>query len=210
MTWHKPLILIFNACCSREFFLMWVQWAYLISLFSTSLFYCGFFFFWVCVCLTAIFCVQDHIFKLMKSDSYSRYLRSDQYKEYLSGTRKKVRHLPGIYSDWAIFKHWLAFTRALVNFLTAPPPRLFSLSLSVPNPPPVSTFALLSSLTSSVADFILSNVRAGLVSWGLAFICYCCFCCIMGGGRGVGQLFKSCFRHLKKNVCPPFTSLLES
>lgn len=34
---------------------------------------------------------QDHIFKLMKSDSYSRYLRSDQYKEFLSGTRKKSR-----------------------------------------------------------------------------------------------------------------------
>ncbi|KAL8624384.1 hypothetical protein ACOMHN_012784 [Nucella lapillus] len=34
---------------------------------------------------------QDHIFKLMKSDSYSRYLRSDQFKEYLSGTRKKSR-----------------------------------------------------------------------------------------------------------------------
>ncbi|KAL8572002.1 hypothetical protein ACOMHN_057685 [Nucella lapillus] len=33
---------------------------------------------------------KDHIFKLMKSDSYSRYLRSDQYKEYLSGTRKKL------------------------------------------------------------------------------------------------------------------------
>nr|KAG5695942.1 hypothetical protein BaRGS_017523 [Batillaria attramentaria] len=32
---------------------------------------------------------QDHIFKLMKSDSYSRYLRSDQYKDFLSGTRKK-------------------------------------------------------------------------------------------------------------------------
>ncbi|XP_076442213.1 regulator of G-protein signaling 7-like isoform X2 [Babylonia areolata] len=34
---------------------------------------------------------KDHIFKLMKSDSYSRYLRSDQYKDYLSGTRKKSR-----------------------------------------------------------------------------------------------------------------------
>ena len=54
----------------------------------------------------SILCVQDHIFKLMKSDSYSRYLRSDQYKEYLSGTRKKVRLLPGIHSDWALFKHW--------------------------------------------------------------------------------------------------------
>ncbi|KAL3874180.1 hypothetical protein ACJMK2_037227 [Sinanodonta woodiana] len=32
---------------------------------------------------------QDHIFNLMKSDSYSRYLRSDMYKEFLSGTRKK-------------------------------------------------------------------------------------------------------------------------
>ncbi|KAK6182564.1 hypothetical protein SNE40_010218 [Patella caerulea] len=34
---------------------------------------------------------QDHIFKLMKCDSYSRYLRSDMYKEYLSGTRKKSK-----------------------------------------------------------------------------------------------------------------------
>ena len=66
-------------------------------------------------------CVQEHIFKLMKSDSYSRYLRSDQYKEYLSGTRKKVRHLPGIYSDWAIFKHWLAFTMALTNLYPSHP-----------------------------------------------------------------------------------------
>ncbi|XP_052697352.1 regulator of G-protein signaling 7-like isoform X9 [Crassostrea angulata] len=41
---------------------------------------------------------QDHIFKLMKSDSYSRYLRSDQYKEFLSGTRKKlVRMKVGYY-----------------------------------------------------------------------------------------------------------------
>ncbi|KAH9502596.1 Regulator of G-protein signaling 7 [Bulinus truncatus] len=50
---------------------------------------------------------QDHIFKLMKSDSYTRYLRSDQYKEFLCGTRKKVRLLPVIQSDWAasIFKH---------------------------------------------------------------------------------------------------------
>ncbi|KAL4238177.1 Regulator of G-protein signaling 7 [Mactra antiquata] len=34
---------------------------------------------------------QDHIFKLMKSDSYSRYIRSDMYKDYLSGTRKKSK-----------------------------------------------------------------------------------------------------------------------
>lgn len=51
------------------------------------------------------FSFQDHIFKLMKSDSYSRYLRSDLYKEFLSGTRKKVRLLSGIHGDWAIFKH---------------------------------------------------------------------------------------------------------
>lgn len=48
---------------------------------------------------------QDHIFKLMKSDSYSRYLRSDQYKEFLSGTRKKVRLLPAIASNFSAFKH---------------------------------------------------------------------------------------------------------
>ncbi|KAK2167225.1 hypothetical protein LSH36_31g09031 [Paralvinella palmiformis] len=33
---------------------------------------------------------EEHIFNLMKSDSYSRYLRSDMYKEFLSGTKKKV------------------------------------------------------------------------------------------------------------------------
>lgn len=47
---------------------------------------------------------QDHIFKLMKSDSYSRYLRSDMYKEFLSGTRKKVRLLPAI-TNFSAFKH---------------------------------------------------------------------------------------------------------
>lgn len=52
---------------------------------------------------------QDHIFKLMKSDSYSRYLRSDQYKEFLSGTRKKVRLLPAIASNFSAFKHsWVS------------------------------------------------------------------------------------------------------
>ncbi|WAR19436.1 RGS6-like protein [Mya arenaria] len=48
---------------------------------------------------------QDHIFKLMKSDSYSRYIRSDMYKDFLSGTRKKVRLLlPSIASNFT-FKH---------------------------------------------------------------------------------------------------------
>ncbi|XP_053687207.1 regulator of G-protein signaling 7-like [Sabethes cyaneus] len=32
----------------------------------------------------------DHVFYLMKSDSYSRYLRSDMYKEYLNGSKKKT------------------------------------------------------------------------------------------------------------------------
>jgi len=34
--------------------------------------------------------IQDHIFKLMKNDSYSRYIRSDMYKEFLQGSKKKV------------------------------------------------------------------------------------------------------------------------
>ena len=37
-----------------------------------------------------LLCVQDHIFKLMKNDSYSRYIRSDMYKEFLQGSKKKV------------------------------------------------------------------------------------------------------------------------
>jgi regulator of G-protein signaling len=34
---------------------------------------------------------EDHIFKLMKNDSYSRYIRSDMYKEFLSGSKKKSK-----------------------------------------------------------------------------------------------------------------------
>ena len=38
---------------------------------------------------------QEHIFNLMKSDSYSRYLRSDMYKEFVGGAKKKVPlHFP--------------------------------------------------------------------------------------------------------------------
>ena len=38
---------------------------------------------------------QEHIFHLMKSDSYSRYARSDMYKEFLGGAKKKVPlHFP--------------------------------------------------------------------------------------------------------------------
>ncbi|XP_037301992.1 regulator of G-protein signaling 6-like, partial [Manduca sexta] len=33
---------------------------------------------------------QAHVYHLMKSDSYSRYLRSDMYKEYLNGSKKKT------------------------------------------------------------------------------------------------------------------------
>ncbi|KAJ1527580.1 hypothetical protein ONE63_007543 [Megalurothrips usitatus] len=32
-----------------------------------------------------------HVYHLMKTDSYSRYLRSDMYKDFLSGSKKKVR-----------------------------------------------------------------------------------------------------------------------
>ena len=42
--------------------------------------------------LTFIFLLsnQGHVFHLMRSDTYSRYLRSDMYKEYLAGCKKKV------------------------------------------------------------------------------------------------------------------------
>ncbi|XP_063836003.1 regulator of G-protein signaling 7-like [Ostrinia nubilalis] len=33
---------------------------------------------------------QAHVWHLMKSDSYSRYLRSEMYKEYLNGSKKKT------------------------------------------------------------------------------------------------------------------------
>ncbi|XP_022907745.1 regulator of G-protein signaling 7 [Onthophagus taurus] len=35
-------------------------------------------------------CAASHVYHLMKSDSYSRYLRSDMYKEFLNGSKKKT------------------------------------------------------------------------------------------------------------------------
>ena len=38
-----------------------------------------------------------HLYYLMTSDSYSRYLRSSHYKEYLEGAKKKsTRTFPGL------------------------------------------------------------------------------------------------------------------
>ncbi|KAG4080174.1 hypothetical protein HA402_008245 [Bradysia odoriphaga] len=39
----------------------------------------------------------SHVYHLMKSDSYSRYLRSDMYKEYLNGSKKKVKSIPNLF-----------------------------------------------------------------------------------------------------------------
>ena len=36
---------------------------------------------------------QAHVYHLMKSDSYSRYIRSDMYKDFLNGAKKKVLFL---------------------------------------------------------------------------------------------------------------------
>lgn len=38
-----------------------------------------------------------HVYHLMKSDSYSRYLRSDMYKEYLNGSKKKNKSIPNLF-----------------------------------------------------------------------------------------------------------------
>ncbi len=38
-----------------------------------------------------MFVSQEHIYKLMKSDSYSRFIRSSAYQELLQA-KKKVKH----------------------------------------------------------------------------------------------------------------------
>lgn len=40
--------------------------------------------------LVVIIIFQAHVYHLMKSDSYSRYLRSEMYKDFLNGSKKKV------------------------------------------------------------------------------------------------------------------------
>uniref|UniRef100_T1GF14 RGS domain-containing protein n=1 Tax=Megaselia scalaris TaxID=36166 RepID=T1GF14_MEGSC len=39
----------------------------------------------------------SHVYHLMTSDSYSRYLRSDMYKEFLNCSRKKVKSIPNLF-----------------------------------------------------------------------------------------------------------------
>lgn len=38
-----------------------------------------------------------HVYHLMRSDSYSRYLRSDMYKDVLNGSKKKVKSIPNLF-----------------------------------------------------------------------------------------------------------------
>lgn len=40
--------------------------------------------------LVVVIIFQAHVYHLMKSDSYSRYLRSEMYKDFLNGSKKKV------------------------------------------------------------------------------------------------------------------------
>ena len=46
------------------------------------------------------FILQEHIFNLMKNDSYTRFIRSDQYKDYVNNM-KKSRTTPNKISMFA-------------------------------------------------------------------------------------------------------------
>ncbi len=39
-----------------------------------------------------MFLLQEHIYKLMKSDSYSRFIRSSAYQELLQAKKKVKKH----------------------------------------------------------------------------------------------------------------------
>ena len=44
---------------------------------------------------------QDHIYKLMRSDSYTRFIKSDQYKELLAAKRKvRLINSPSSYAEF--------------------------------------------------------------------------------------------------------------
>lgn len=46
---------------------------------------------------------QEHIYKLMKSDSYSRFIRSSAYQELLQAKKKVRKKKPS--SDWEELKN---------------------------------------------------------------------------------------------------------
>lgn len=47
-----------------------------------------------------VFSQQEHIYKLMKSDSYSRFIRSSAYQELLQAKKKVITQLIHTYISW--------------------------------------------------------------------------------------------------------------
>ncbi|XP_039275015.1 regulator of G-protein signaling 7-like, partial [Nilaparvata lugens] len=53
-----------------------------------------------------------HVYHLMKSDSYSRYLRSEMYKDFLNGSKKKVNN----FTPYTSILFWNSFLSIIENF----------------------------------------------------------------------------------------------
>jgi len=65
-----------------------------------------------------VFLFQDHIYKLMKSDSYPRFLRSSAYQDLLLARKKVSLNLKCLLWQFLPCVIWIRFSAFLFSFLS--------------------------------------------------------------------------------------------